>query len=261
MWTWRSTAAPGSPSRLNGAGKTTLLRILGRPAWRPTPARCGRGTACGWATTPRSTNARRRPDDPRAHAQRRGPTRPTPTCARSSAPSSSPATTSTSRPGALRRREDPAGAGHPGLLGGERAAARRADQQPRPGQPGTGAGRDRQLPGGESCWSRTTPARCRRSSRTGRSCCRTATRTRERRPSGVGRARLKRSLSVAVIDNHGDRQLSTGAHTDSATFGRPRSGPGAASVTPDRPAAGRCAPHRRSVMSRGGAPSIECFRR
>ena len=46
---------------------------------------------------------------------------------------------------ALRRREDPAGAGDPGRLLGQRAAARRAHQQPRPGLPRGGAGRDPHL--------------------------------------------------------------------------------------------------------------------
>ena len=49
--------------------------------------------------------------------------------------------------GALRRREDPAGPGHPGGLQRQRAAARRADQQPRPRLPRGGARRDPHLPG------------------------------------------------------------------------------------------------------------------
>ena len=51
------------------------------------------------------------------------------------------------RAGALRRREDPVGAGDPGGLQRQRAAARRADQQPRPGLARGGAGGDPHLPG------------------------------------------------------------------------------------------------------------------
>ena len=54
--------------------------------------------------------------------------------------------------GAVRRREDPAGAGDPGRVQRQRAAARRADQQPRPGLPRGGAGRDPRLRRARSCW-------------------------------------------------------------------------------------------------------------
>ena len=79
--------------------------------------------------------------------------------------------------GAVRRGEDPAGAGDPGRVGRQRAAARRAHQQPRPRQPGGGA-RTRSAPSpARSCSSPTTRARCRRWSRNGCCCCPTASRT------------------------------------------------------------------------------------
>ncbi len=60
---------------------------------------------------------------------------------------------------AVRRREDPAGARDAGLFGRERAAAGRADQQPRPGQPGTGARRDRALSGSDRAGDARSRAR------------------------------------------------------------------------------------------------------
>ncbi len=78
---------------------------------------------------------------------------------------------------AVRRREDPARAGHPGGLQRQRAAARRADQQPGPGQPRGDPGRAAHL------HRRGRPGHPRRG-RGGRpaagaasSCCRTASRT------------------------------------------------------------------------------------
>ena len=79
--------------------------------------------------------------------------------------------------GALRRREDPAGAGHAGLLRRQRAAAGRADEQPRPDQPRAGARRDRPLPRRDRAGHPRPGRGARRSSRTGRSCCPTASRT------------------------------------------------------------------------------------
>ena len=55
---------------------------------------------------------------------------------------------------ALRRREDPAGPRHPGGVRGQRAAARRADQQPRPGQPRGDPRRADAPTRAPSCWSR-----------------------------------------------------------------------------------------------------------
>ena len=64
-----------------------------------TPARCARGTGCGWATTPRSTRRWTWTARSSTTCAAPAPSRPTPSCARSSARSCSPATTSTSRPG------------------------------------------------------------------------------------------------------------------------------------------------------------------
>ena len=81
------------------------------------------------------------------------------------------------RRGAVRRREDPAGAGDARRLRRERPAARRADEQPRPGEPRRGARRAAAL----RRRRRPRDARrgCRRGARSpsGSSCCRTATRT------------------------------------------------------------------------------------
>ena len=69
--------------------------------------------------------------------------------------------------GALRRREDPARAGHAGRVERQRAAARRADEQPRPGQPRGGPRRAAHATPAPSSWSRTTRARSTRCSRSG----------------------------------------------------------------------------------------------
>ena len=85
---------------LNGAGKTTLLRHARRAAGSPTPARCkpGHGLRLGYYAQEHET-LDVGPDGAGEHAQPPPSSRPTPSCARSSARSSSPATTSTSRPG------------------------------------------------------------------------------------------------------------------------------------------------------------------
>ena len=120
---------------LNGAGKTTLLRLLGgrrearhrrgHPGPRP-QARLLR---------PGARDPRPRAHGPGEHALRRprpGPGRG-PQDARLVPVLRRRRRQARRRP--LRRREDPAGARHPGGLLRERAAARRAHQQPRPGQP------------------------------------------------------------------------------------------------------------------------------
>ena len=105
-------------------------------------------------------DARRRPHRAGEHAHGRARPRPTPRPARCSARSCSPATTWTSRRRAVRRREDPARAGDAGRLERQRAAARRADQQPRPGLPRGGARARSLATPARSCWSPTTRARC-----------------------------------------------------------------------------------------------------
>ena len=149
-----------------------------RVSTSPTPARCCPATGSSSGTTRRSTR-------PSTSA---GP------CWRTSSPRLPNLTETQARsvlgsflfsgddaqqagPGALRRREDPARAGHAGRLGGERPAARRADQQPRPGQPRGGARRDPHATRARSCWSPTTRARWRRSTPTGCSSSPTASRT------------------------------------------------------------------------------------
>ena len=159
--TWRSTAAPGSSSSgLNGAGKTTLLRMLaGVEHARHRRGAC-RATACGWATTPRST---RRSTSSRTVLENM----------RSAAADLDRAPSCATVLGSFLFTGDdvdkPAGV----LSGGEktrlalatlvvlrrqRAAARRADQQPRPGQPRGGPRRAARPTRARSCWSPTTRA-------------------------------------------------------------------------------------------------------
>ena len=137
---------------LNGAGKTTLLRILAGVD-RPDTGRGGAG--------PRAEDRLLRPGarDPRHLAD--GAAEP----ARGGAPAHRHRGAFGARlvpvlrrrrqqagVRALRRREDPARAGDPGGLQRQRAAARRADQQPRPGLPRGGArGHPRRTPA-RSCW-------------------------------------------------------------------------------------------------------------
>ena len=69
--------------------------------------------------------------------------------------------------GALRRREDPAGAGHARRVVGQRAAARRADQQPRPRVAARRSSARCAPTRAPSSWSPTTRARWRRWSPSG----------------------------------------------------------------------------------------------
>ena len=120
---------------LNGAGKTTLLRLLGGVE-KPDTGKVERGPR-PQARLLRAGARDARPGAHRAgeHAHRgAGPgpgrgaqdARLVPVLRRRRRQAGRRA---------LRRREDPAGAGHAGGLQRERAAARRADQQPGPGQP------------------------------------------------------------------------------------------------------------------------------
>ena len=124
---------------LNGAGKTTLLRML---AGTETPdtgeVKAGHGLRVGYYAQEHETiDMDRTPARGHAvgragqHRHRAAPDpRRLPLLRRDRRPA---------RRHALRRRADPAGHGHAGRLGRQRAAARRADQQPRPGQPRAGA--------------------------------------------------------------------------------------------------------------------------
>ena len=177
--TWPSTAAPrSSSSGLNGAGKTTLLRLL---AGAETPD-TGEVVA-----GPRAAHRLLRPGARHArHGRRRcGRTSATP---RRTRPEQQLRTLLGSfmftgeqldqRAGTLSgRRAHPARARRARVQLGERAAARRAHQQPRPGQPRSRCSTRCGSSPAPSCSSPTTPARSRRSRRTRSSCCRTAPRT------------------------------------------------------------------------------------
>ena len=121
---------------LNGAGKTTLLRILGRH--RRVRHRQG---AAGPRPQARLLRPGARDPRPRAHRASRTSSPPRPHLTETQARSVLGVVPVLRRrrrqagAGAVGRREDPAGAGDPRRVGGQRAAARRADQQPRPGQP------------------------------------------------------------------------------------------------------------------------------
>ena len=132
---------------LNGAGKTTLLRILaGIDELRH------RGGAARARAQARLLRAGARDARHQAHRagepahggaaahRHRGPQRArlVPVLRRRRRQA---------RRGALRRGEDPARAGHPGGVQRQRAAARRAHQQPRPGLSRGGAGGDPRLRG------------------------------------------------------------------------------------------------------------------
>jgi energy-coupling factor transporter ATP-binding protein EcfA2 len=145
--TSRSSGAGRSLIGPNGAGKTTLLRLLAS-SLEPDEGRSSSATT--W-TSPSSTSTR-----PRSWTS---PAR----CSRSSGPRSAPSTATQppqhargvrvprrprrSQGGrALRRGTHPAGARQGDGLAGQPAAARRADQPPRPRQPRRPRGRPGRLP-------------------------------------------------------------------------------------------------------------------
>ena len=134
---------------LNGAGKTTLLRILAGVDQPDTgEVNPGHGLKLGYYAQEHETldtGAHRAGEHAlgRAVADRhRDPVgaRLVPLLRRRRGEAG---------PGAVRRREDPARARRPRRVQRQRAAARRAHQQPRPGLPRGGPGRDPQLPGGD----------------------------------------------------------------------------------------------------------------
>ena len=132
---------------LNGAGKTTLLRILGGIDAPDTGAvQPGHGLKLGYYAQEHETlDTSLSVLDNMRHAA----PQLTDTEARSVLGSFLFSGDDAAKPavGALRRREDPAGAGDPGGLQRERAAPRRAHEQPRPGLPRGGARRHPHLPG------------------------------------------------------------------------------------------------------------------
>ena len=142
---------------LNGAGKTTLLRLLAELEPPDTgEVRHGHGLRLGYYAQEHETldhdrtvleNMRTAAIDRRA----RRPVRHRPAQDARRVPVHRRGCGQTGR-SAVRRREDAAGAGDAGHLGRQRAAAGRADEQPRPGQPRAGA-RPRCAPTPErSCW-------------------------------------------------------------------------------------------------------------
>ena len=164
----RRPRRPGRRPRPQRRRQDHAAAAAGRHRGSRTPARSCPATACGWATTPRSTRRSTttgrcwRTCAPRRSVGRRRPDRHR----TAQDPRRVPVLRRRRRQAgrrALRRREDPAGAGDAGDQRGQRAAARRADEQPRPGQPGAGARRAAHATPARSCWSPTTRARSRRS--------------------------------------------------------------------------------------------------
>ena len=115
---------------LNGAGKTTLLRILAGVETSDLGEVSSGAQRQRRVLRPGARADRSRALGPRPHAAGRGSDRPDAAVAARSFPSRRQG-----RPGRLdplRWREDQAGAGHVGGSPTQRAASRRADQQPRP---------------------------------------------------------------------------------------------------------------------------------
>ena len=162
--TWPSTAAPRSSC--SGSTARARPRCCGcSRARRPrTPARCvaGHGLRTGYFAQEHDTldmdahrlgeRPPRRAGRPRAAAAH--PARLVPVHRRAARPA---------RGHPLRRRAHPAGARRARVQLGQRAAARRADQQPRPGQPRSRCSTRCAGSRARSCSSRTTPAPSRRS--------------------------------------------------------------------------------------------------
>ena len=158
---------PGRRARAQRRRQDDAAAAAGRHGARPTPARSARARAAGRLLRAGARDARH--GRARVWANMRHAAPDTAGAAAAHAARRVPVLRRAARPArrhAVRRREDPAGAGRAGVLGGQRAAARRADQQPRPGQPGAGARRAAPLSAARSCWSPTTRARSRRSSPT-----------------------------------------------------------------------------------------------
>ena len=176
--TWPSTRAPGWSSSASTAPARPRCCASSPASTSPTPARSCPATGSRSATTPRST----RPSTPAAPCWRTcRPPRPQLTDTEARSVLGLVPLLRRRRPqagrGALRWREDPAGAGQPGRLQRQRAAARRAHQQPRPRLPRGGAGRDPHLRGRDHPGHPRRGRRPARSSPTGCCCCPTATRT------------------------------------------------------------------------------------
>ena len=144
---------------LNGAGKTTLLRLLAGVEEPDTGEVVpGHGLKIGYYAQEHETLDPERTVLENMRSRRAGPGR------RRGAPGARLVPVHRrrrreARGGALRRREDPAGAGHAGRLERQRADARRADEQPRPGQPRGDPRCAAHATPAPSSWSPTTRAR------------------------------------------------------------------------------------------------------
>ena len=158
--TWPSTGARGSSSSASTAPARPRCCASWPASTRPTPARSmpGHGLKLGYYAQEHETLDTDRTvlENMQSAAAR---ARPTPRSARCSARSCSPATTSTSRPGCSPAARRPGSRWPPSsCLERQRAAARRADQQPRPGLPRGGPRRAAAPTRARSSWSPTTRA-------------------------------------------------------------------------------------------------------
>ena len=149
----------GRRARAQRRGQDHAAAAARRHRDRPTPGCRARSRAAARLLRPGTRDAR-----PGRHASGRTSGMPPRTpasssCARCSARSCSPASSSTSRPARCPAARRPGSRWPAGVERGERPAARRADEQPRPGQPRAGARRAAPLRRAPWYWSPTTRAR------------------------------------------------------------------------------------------------------
>ena len=196
---------------LNGAGKTTLLKVLSGTELPDTGEVVPGPRAAARLLRAGARHPRHRPHGAGEHAH----VEPRP--ARAGGPAGArlvPVHRRRRAPAgrdAVRRREDPARARHPGGQRGQRAAARRADQQPRPGEPRGGPQRagDVQGRGGAG-----DPRRGRRDGAAAREGAHAAGRRRGPVVGRPGRPRVAGVAAVGLLD--GKRLLATGVLTEAS---------------------------------------------